>query len=93
MKMRIKRWKQVCIETPDGKLLAIESQEYPIEAQDRHILELRDKVGWLWDYDWHGHCKTNNSEVMRVRIFTQEYECWYDRAWKKFTKNWVHFFK
>lgn len=91
--MRIKRWKQVCIETSDGKLLAIEAQEYPVEASDRDILYLRDKAGWWWTYDWHGHGKTNDSEVMRVRIFTREYESWYDIAWRKFTKNWVHFFK
>lgn len=28
-----------------------------------------------------------------VDTFYRYEECWYDKAWKKFTKNWVHFFK
>lgn len=85
--MRVKRWKQICIETFDGQILAIESSEYPIQASDKQILELRDmRMNWWWAMgDYHGWARTNGRHVMRVEVFTKRYDSWYDKLWKKIT--------
>lgn len=90
MYMRTKAWKQVCIETMDGQLIAIEHQRYLLSAHNYDILDLRMKPGWWWITDWQGYAKTNNTEVMRVRVFYEKEEQWYDILWKYITKNWVH---
>lgn len=92
--MRIKHWKQVFIEDENGNVLAIESQQYPVGASNYDILSLRDKEGWNW-INTHSTwpAKTNGKLYMRVHFMYEVYERWYEKAWKKFTKNWVHFFK
>lgn len=88
--MRVKRWKQVFIETYDGQILAIEHQKYPPEASDFNILYLRDKPGWWWIDSHNGYAKANGQEVMRVHYMYQRIETWRDKIWRRITKNWVH---
>ena len=71
----IRKWKQVCLETYDGQFLGIETQEYPIEAHDRHILELRLKPGWYWM----GNGITDTNVVKRVRIMYETQETFWDK--------------
>lgn len=80
--MKVKRWKQVFIETFDGKVKAIEAQQYPLEAKNFDILSLRDKDGWYWYNDYTGWAKTNDSYVMRVHIMCDKQETWIDKIKK-----------
>lgn len=76
----IRKWKQVYLETYDGQILGIETQKYPVEAQDRHILELRLRPGWFWVEDWHGHSIANGTEVKRVRKMYETRETFWDKV-------------
>ena len=91
--MRNEKWKQVFIETFDGQVLGIQSQLYLTTVSNRAILEVCQKQGWYWIDDYTGIALTNDSLVMRVHPVIRQYECWYDKMWKKFTKNWVHLLK
>lgn len=75
----IRKWKQVCLETYDGQFLGIETQEYPVEAQNHYILELRLRPGWFFIDDWQGYAIANNNEVKRVRVFYETKETFWDK--------------
>ncbi len=91
--MRAKAYKRVCVEYPHGEVIGIIDQKYPVEAQNRHILDLHTKEGWYWCDDYTGWALTNSTIVMRVHVCYEYYETMWDKLKAHATKNWVHFFK
>jgi uncharacterized protein YfaT (DUF1175 family) len=91
--MRVEKWKQIFIETPDGQVIAIEEQRHLYEIDNLTILQLRDKPGWWWIEDCTGLVKTNGQEVMRVHVLYHRHENWYDKLKKKIQNKKVHHFR
>ena len=91
--MRKIPYKRVCVEFPHGELIGIVSQKYPIEANDRYILDLHIKDGWRWADDYTGWALTNGLIFMRVQVCYDWHETTWDKIKRNITKNWIHSFK